>query len=74
MPGSGMLGTLPPRMQPDAALGTWHRLGAGGLVYEVIGPAAALPDGPRRRRIRVVESGEELDVRLAEILDDPRAA
>ncbi len=63
---------LPPTMQPDALVGTWRRFGALGPVYEIIGVGAPLPSGDRKMRIRVVESGEELDYRLAEILDDPR--
>jgi len=37
-------------------------------------PVAAAPVGPgwRRRRIRVLESGEEADYKMTEILDDPR--
>ena len=58
--------------QPASLVGTWRRFGAVGPVYEIIGTGAALPGGDHLIRIRVVESGEELDYRLAEILDDPR--
>lgn len=58
--------------QPAGLLGTWRRFGAVGPVYEIIGAGDALPDGDRRMRIRVVESGEEVDYRLTDILDDPR--
>ena len=61
--------TLP---QPASLVGTWRRFGAVGPVYEIIGSGGVLPGGDCVMRIRVVESGEELDYRLAEILDDPR--
>jgi hypothetical protein len=58
--------------QPANLVGTWRRFGAVGPVYEIIGSGTELPDGDRLMRIRVVETGEEVDYRLAEILDDPR--
>ena len=61
--------TLP---HPDTLLGTWRRFGVAGPVYEIIGIGRDVPGQDRTLRIRVVESGEELDYRLAEILDDPR--
>jgi hypothetical protein len=59
---------------PQAAnlVGTWRRFGTAGPVYEIIGAGKELPGGDRLMRVRVVETGEELDYRLAEILDDPR--
>ncbi len=60
---------LPP---PARLVGTWRRFGSAGPVYEIIGTGSALPGGDRVMRVRVVESGEELDYRLGEILDDPR--
>jgi Family of unknown function (DUF5397) len=61
-------------MMPLAAdlVGTWRRFGAVGPVYEIISAGTELAGGDRLMRIRVVETGEELDYRLAEILDDPR--
>ena len=53
-------------------VGTWRRFGAVGPVYEIIGAGGDLPGGDRMMRVRVVESGEELDYRLSEIVDDPR--
>lgn len=52
-------------------VGTWRRFGPLGPVYEIVGV------GPQRHdeqfmRIRVVESGEEVEYRLLDILDDPR--
>ncbi len=62
-----------PRMPVPANLvGTWRRFGAVGPVYEIIRAGDELPGGDCLMRIRVVESGEEIDYRLTEILDDPR--
>ena len=43
-----------------------------GPVYQVIGEASATPNGDRLMRIRVVETGEEVDYSLTKVLDDPR--
>ncbi len=53
-------------------VGTWRRFGQVGPVYEVVSEGKLLPDGQRLMRIRVVETGEEMDYRLAEILEDPK--
>jgi hypothetical protein len=58
--------------QPINLVGTWRRFGTAGPVYEIIGTGDELPGGDRLMRVRVIESGEEVDYRLAEILDDPR--
>jgi hypothetical protein len=62
-------GTLP---KPVNLVGTWRRFGAVGPVYEIIGIGHELSGGDRLMRVRVVETGEEVDYRLTEILDDPR--
>jgi hypothetical protein len=59
----------PPR--PENLVGTWRRFGTVGPVYEIISAGDELPDGDRMMRVRVVESGEEVDYRFTEILDDP---
>lgn len=59
-------------VHPANLVGTWRRFGAVGPVYEIIGVGNELPGEDRFMRVRVVETGEELDYRLAEILDDPR--
>jgi len=58
--------------QPANLVGTWPRFGTAGPVYEIIGTGDELTGGDRFMRVRVVETGGELDYRLAEILDDPR--
>jgi hypothetical protein len=57
---------------PANLVGTWRRFGVAGPVYEIIGSGTQLPDGDRLMRVRVVESGEEVDYRFSAILDDPR--
>jgi len=58
--------------QSQNLVGTWRRFGLVGPVYEVIGEGPVSADGDRFMRIRVLESGEETDYRLAELLDDPK--
>lgn len=58
--------------QPSSLIGTWRRFGAVGPVYEIIDTADELPNGDRMMRVRVIESGEEVDYRFTDILDDPR--
>lgn len=41
-------------------------------MYEIIGSGRALSDDDYFIRIRVVESGEDVDARLTDILDAPR--
>jgi hypothetical protein len=57
---------------PADLIGTWRRFGALGPVYEIIASGEELPDGDRLMRVRVAETGEEVDYRLTGILDDPR--
>jgi hypothetical protein len=42
-----------------------------GPVYEIVAIGTPLPDGDLMMRVRVVESGEEIDYRFTDILDDP---
>jgi hypothetical protein len=56
---------------PASLVGTWRRFGLFGPVYEIISVENKLPNGDVLMRVRVVESGEELDYRFADILDDP---
>ena len=54
----------------NALLGTWRRFGAAGPVYEIIG-FGRQGKGGQTMRIRVVETGEETDYKLSDILADP---
>ena len=58
--------------QPHTLIGTWRRFGPVGPVYEIISVGKELPDHDRIMRVRVIESGEEVDYRFTDILDDPR--
>ncbi len=59
-------------IQPEQLVGTWRRFGILGPVYEVVRDGTPLPDGDRLMRVRVLESGEDVDYRLMEILEDPK--
>jgi hypothetical protein len=60
-------------LEPQTLIGTWRRFGLQGPVYEIIGEVMDfLEEGVQRMRIRVVETGEELDYKLSDILDDPK--
>ncbi len=60
------------RPLPASLVGTWRRVGLFGPVYEIISVGDNLANGDNLMRVRVVESGEELDYRFADILDDPK--
>lgn len=59
--------------QPKALVGTFRQFGPYGPVYEIIGVGVELPVADQFMQVRVVESGEELDYRFTDILDDPIA-
>ncbi|MCB8873599.1 DUF5397 family protein [Acidisoma silvae] len=59
-------------LQTEQLIGTWRRFGSAGPVYEILRSVRQLPDGDRLMRIQVVETGEELDYKLHDILKDPR--
>jgi hypothetical protein len=58
-------------IQPEL-IGTWRRFGSAGPVYQIVAAGPELPNCDQLMRVRVVETGEELDYRLLEIMDDPR--
>jgi hypothetical protein len=58
-------------LEPSKLIGTWRRFGVFGPVYEIIGAGRELAGGDQLMRVRVVETDEELDYRLTEVLDDP---
>jgi hypothetical protein len=59
-------------VEPRELIGTWRRFGPVGPVYEIVGEGGTAADGTPRLRVRVVETGEEVDYPLAHLLDDPR--
>lgn len=52
-------------------VGSIRRFGLEGPPYLVLGPAAAGGDGRPRMHIRVLESGEELDYPVEDLVSDP---
>ncbi len=59
-------------IEPQSLIGTWRRFGLSGPVYEIISEGKKLPAGDETVRVRVIETGEELDYKLADVLDDPK--
>ena len=59
--------------QTDEPVGIGRRFGSSGPVYEIVRAGAAIAENDQLMRVRLVESGEELDYRLNAILDDPAA-
>lgn len=57
----------------DDLVGTFRRFGNHGPVYEVVSIRAGQTGTNVLALIRVVESGEELDYSIREIMDDPIA-
>jgi hypothetical protein len=54
-----------------ALIGTVRRVGLAGLPYEVLGPASPDCDGRAQVRTLLIESGEEVEHHLDEMLADP---
>jgi len=55
----------------SALVGSIRRFGLEGPPYVVVGPAAAGKDGRPRMHVRVLESGEELDYPVEDLVADP---
>lgn len=55
-----------------AAFGRYRRFGLHGPVYEVLDDQPRLSARGPVVRVRVVESGEELDYRLESLIADPQ--
>jgi hypothetical protein len=60
------------QIDPRHLVGSWRRFGPVGPVYEIIGAAHSDNAGTPCMRIRVLESGEEVDYRLTDLLEDPK--
>ncbi len=52
-------------------IGSVRRLGLVGPPYEVLGPSQPSETGEPQLRILLIESGEEVDYSLTELLNDP---
>lgn len=55
----------------EAIIGTVRRIGRNGPPYEVIGRAPPTTDGRKQMRIHMIESDEDLDYPVEDILRDP---
>ncbi len=53
-------------------VGSVRRLGLAGPPYEVIGPTKALASGEPQMLIHLIESDEDVDYPVADILNDPK--
>ncbi|MGD9543119.1 MAG: DUF5397 family protein [Methylocystis sp.] len=58
--------------EPQTLIGTSRRFGPFGPAYEIIGVGEEEGGGDRWMRIRVLESGEVVDYKFSDILDDPK--
>jgi Family of unknown function (DUF5397) len=54
-------------------LGTFKTFGASGPAYEVLAGIKSLPANDWLMHVRVLESGEELDLPASQIARDPAA-
>ena len=52
-------------------IGSIRRFGLVGPPYEVVGPAAASKSGEAQMRIHLLESNEDVDYPVSDILCDP---
>lgn len=52
-------------------IGSVRRFGLVGPPYEVLGPSAPSKTGEPQMRILLIESGEEVDYPLSEVVSDP---
>ncbi|HKZ97173.1 MAG TPA: DUF5397 family protein [Hyphomicrobiaceae bacterium] len=55
-----------------AVFGRWRRFGLDGPVYEILEDRARPSERGPVVRVRVVETGEELDYRLESLMGDPQ--
>lgn len=53
-------------------VGSVRRLGLAGPPYEVTGPAPVSATGQQQMRIHLIESDEDVDYAVADILNDPK--
>jgi hypothetical protein len=54
-------------------IGSIRRFGLEGPPYEVVGPAPLAADGEAQMRIHLLESDEDADYPISDILRDPEA-
>lgn len=59
---------------PEKLVGGFRRFGIDGPAYEIMSVGAATDDGDVLLCVKVVESGETLNYRFTQILNDPKEA
>lgn len=60
-------------MIPPKLIGAFKTFGAFGPAYQALQPVQPLEDGDWVVKVRILETGEEVDYRYARIMDDPQA-
>lgn len=55
----------------EILVGTVRRVGRNGPPYEVLGTVASTIDGKKQMRIHMIESDEDLDYPVEDIMRDP---
>jgi Family of unknown function (DUF5397) len=58
------------QIEPQALIGTWRRFGAIGPAYEIVSIGNELPNGDRAVKIRLAETGEEVNYTFNRLIDD----
>ena len=61
---------IPSESTSRSLIGTWRRFGPTGPAYEVVATGSVTATGDQLMRVRVLETGEELDYPLRDILHD----
>lgn len=56
-----------------ALLGTYRSFGPVGPAYQIINPIRQLDDGDWLLSVQVLETGEEVQYRYTQALEDPKA-
>jgi hypothetical protein len=59
------------QIEPKSLIGTWRRFGPFGPAYEVVAIGPPISDSTDRTvKIRLAETGEEVDYTLNGVVDD----
>jgi hypothetical protein len=63
--------TIMRQIEPQALIGTWWRFGPVGPAYEIVAIGGLTSDGTDTTvKIRLAETGEEVDYTLNHVMDD----
>ena len=64
----------PPSVPSPSLMGTFKTVGVFGPAYQIVEPVRQLDDGDWLIRVRLLETGEEVEYRYTHVLNDPKAA